>query len=241
LLVAFTIGSVLYAFIFAYRYGSATENKSLVDCVLLIIITIAFWSIFEQMGSSVNLFAQRFVDRSAGPYAIPASSLLAVESLFVISLAPLVAAVWLWLSRIKRHPGVFLQFAVSFFLMGVAFIVLAFPMKFLPNGNFVNLRWLIAFYFFMSAGELCLVPVSQSVITRLAPKRLVSVLLGLLFLAHALGNIFAAHIAGRTAAGRVAARIDGYGSVYFALGAVAVSTALVVALISRMYNREWTK
>jgi proton-dependent oligopeptide transporter, POT family len=220
--------AVLYfGYLFIAGNLSALERRRVLVIVVLFLGSVLFWSGYEQAGSSLNLFAERYTDRALGSFVIPASWFQSLNPAFVIAFAPLVA--WLWIALARRHlnPSAPASFAIGVILMGSGFVVMAVAASIVAHGSKVLPYWLIATYLLHTLGELCLSPVGLSYTTKLSPKRLVGQMMGMWFLSLSLGNLAAGLIAGEFDANNVAAMPGQYMHiVYFAVGLGAVLLAL---------------
>jgi POT family proton-dependent oligopeptide transporter len=140
---------------------------------------------------------------------MPAGWFQAYNPVFIITLAPVVASVWVILARGRMNPSLPVKFALGLLLLGAGFLVMAGASKLVTGGNKVWPTWLITTYLLHSIGELCLSPVGLSSVTKLAPPRLVGQMMGVWFLATSLGNLIAGLIAGEVtgeSAGQMPAR-----------------------------------
>jgi POT family proton-dependent oligopeptide transporter len=220
--------AVLYfSYLFIAGNLSAEEKRRTLVIVVLFLGSVLFWSGYEQAGSSLNLFAERYTDRALGSFVIPASWFQSLNPAFVIAFAPLVAWVWIALARRRLNPSAPASFAIGVILMGAGFVVMAVAASIVAHGSKVLPTWLIATYLLHTLGELCLSPVGLSYTTKLAPKRLVGQMMGMWFLSLSLGNLAAGLIAGEFDANNVAAMPGQYMHiVYFAVGLGAVLLAL---------------
>ncbi len=135
--------------------------------------------------------------RRGKPFEISAGWLQMANPIFVITLAPVVAAAWLTLARRGRHIPLPAKFAIGLLLLALGFLVMAGAAGIVASGNNVLPTWLITTYLFHSLGELCISPVGLSSVTKLAPQRLLGQMMGLWFLATSLGNLIAGLAAGR--------------------------------------------
>jgi POT family proton-dependent oligopeptide transporter len=189
--------TVLY-FICVFLFFNLTplEKKRVTVIVVLFLASAMFWSGFEQAGSSLNLFADRYTQRLLFGWTLPAGWFQSVEAGFVIVLAPLIAAAWLALSRRGVNPSVPVKFAWGLVLLGFGFLVMAGASRIVAAGHKVWPTWLVTTYLLHALGELCLSPVGLSSVTKLAPRRLVGQMMGTWFLATSLGNLIAGQIAG---------------------------------------------
>jgi POT family proton-dependent oligopeptide transporter len=175
---------------------TAAEWKRMGAIVILFLFAALFWGAYEQAGSTLNLFADRFTRLSMFGVSFPSSWFQSVQPIFVILLAP--AFAWLWTRLGPREPSSPAKFAWGLFFMGLSFLVLvpAGTMAQSGAGVRVSPMWLIASYFVSELGELCLSPVGLSVVTKLAPVRIVGLMMGVWFLSNALGNKLAGWAAG---------------------------------------------
>jgi proton-dependent oligopeptide transporter, POT family len=220
------IMAVLY---FAYYLFIAdlttAERKRGIVLVVLFIGCALFFSGFEQAGSSMNLFAERYTDRTVNwlHWVIPTGWFQSMNSAFIFMFAPFFA--WLWIALARRHlnPSAPAKFALGVMLMGSGFLVMAAAASIVASGSKVLPYWLILTYLLHTFGELCLSPVGLSYFTKLAPKRFVGQMMGMWFLATSLGNLVASLIAGDFDANNVAAMPGQYMHiVYFSVGLGAV-------------------
>jgi len=173
-----------------------TEWKRMAAIVILFLAASLFWGAYEQAGSTLNLFADRYTRLELFGFAFPSSWFVSAQAIFVWMLAPVFG--WLWLSLGRREPSVPAKFAFSLLFVGVAFMVLvpAGSMAQSAAGVRVSPFWLLTAYFISVLGELCLSPVGLSAVTKLAPARIVGLMMGVWFLSNALGNKIAGTTAG---------------------------------------------
>jgi POT family proton-dependent oligopeptide transporter len=167
---------------------TAAEWKRIAAIVLFFLFASLFWSAYEQAGSTLNLFADRYTRLSMFGVSFPSSWFQSVPSIFVILLAPLFA--WLWAAMGDRQPSSPAKFAFGLLFAGLSFLLLA-PAGALAQGGEgmrVSPWWLIGAYFLVELGELCLSPVGLSVVTKLSPARIVGLMMGVWFLSNAAGN-----------------------------------------------------
>lgn len=177
------------------------ERKKVGVIAILFLFSAMFWSGFEQAGSSLNLFADRFTDRTVLGWEIPTGYFQSINSLFIIIFAPIFGAMWIWLGRRNLEPSSPLKFAFGLILLGVGFFVMYFATKIAASGQLAAPTWLIVTYLFHTFGELSLSPVGLSLTTKLAPKKYTGQMMGMWFLSVALGNLIAGRIAGGASGG----------------------------------------
>ncbi len=165
------LGGTMAFFVWLVRQGrTPTERKRIGAVIVLFIFATLFWAAFEQAGSSLNLFAQRFTRKQAFGWEFPASWFQAVNSIFLVSLAPVFA--WLWVRLGRREPSSPSKFVIGLVFVGLGFLAVAIGAH-LGQGRPVSPWWLVAVYFCHTIGELSLSPVGMSAVTKLAPARLV--------------------------------------------------------------------
>jgi POT family proton-dependent oligopeptide transporter len=177
-----------FAFVIAVVCRDKVERQRTTVCLILCLGAALFWSGFEQAGSSMNLFASDLTDRVIFGTEITAGTLQAVNPLFIILLAPVVGAFWVWLGA--RNPSMATKFGMGLVLLGVGFLVMMWGSTFLSQGK-IGMQWLVVTYFFHTVGELALSPVGLSSITKLSPSRLVGQMMGMWFMGAAIGNLVA--------------------------------------------------
>ncbi|MFP5262093.1 MAG: peptide MFS transporter [Blastocatellia bacterium] len=172
---------------------AAIEGKHLAVIGILFLFSMVFWMAFEQAGSSLNLFADQLTRTSIFGFNFPSSWFQSVNSIFIIALAPVFS--WLWLSMKNRQPSSPAKFAFGLLFVGLGFLVVAYAST-LTGGGPVSPVWLILVYFLHTIGELCLSPVGLSMVTKLAPPRLLGAMMGVWFLSLSFGNKVAGWVAG---------------------------------------------
>jgi POT family proton-dependent oligopeptide transporter len=221
---------VLYfAYYFLFADLTPEERKRGVVLLALFCGCALFFSGFEQAGSSMNLFAERYTDRTIGwlHFVIPTGWFQSFNSVFIVLFAPFFAWIWIALARRNLNPSAPAKFALGVMLMGSGFLVMAAAATIVAHGSQVLPYWLIMTYLLHTFGELCLSPVGLSYYTKLAPKRFVGQMMGMWFLATSLGNLVAGLIAGEFDANNVAAMPGQYMHiVYFSVGVGAVLLVL---------------
>ena len=173
---------------------SPADWKRMGAVVVLFLFASLFWAGYEQAGSSLNLFADRYVRLELLGVKLYASWFVSVQAAFVILLSPLFA--WLWIKLGRRQPSSPAKFALALLFMGLAFLLLMPAGSIAQGGIKVSPLWLIGAFFIEELGELCLSPVGLSAVTKLAPTRVVGLMMGVWFLSNALGNKLAGWAAG---------------------------------------------
>jgi proton-dependent oligopeptide transporter, POT family len=185
---------------FTYLLGFAgltpVECRRVYVLIALFVGCAIFFAGYEQMGASFNLFAQRYTERHLLGWEVPAGVLQAVNPLFIIIFAPVLAAFWLFLGRHNRDLSAPTKFAAGLIFLGLGFLIMYFASGYVLSGQKVAMSWLVLTYLMHSWGELCLSPVGLSSMTKLVPTRFVGQVLGVWFMATALGTNLAGHLSG---------------------------------------------
>jgi len=177
------------------------DRKKVGVIAILFLFSALFWSGFEQAGSTLNLFAERFTDRTILGWEIPAGYFQSINSMFIIIFAPFFGALWVWLGRRNLEPSSPLKFAMGLLMLGMGFLVMYFAAKIAASGELAAPTWLIFTYMLHTFGELSLSPVGLSLVTKLAPAKYGGQMMGIWFLSVSLGNLFAGLIAGEASGG----------------------------------------
>jgi POT family proton-dependent oligopeptide transporter len=187
---------VLWAVRFVRK--QAPEDRGPTACILIFIIFNAvFWLAFEQAGSSLNLFAAEMTDRYVGSWEMPATWFQSVGPLLIILLAPPFAALWSTLGRRGRNPSMPAKIALALILLGGGYVFMVVGSHGTTPANRASMFWLVATYTMHTLGELCISPTGLSFVTRAAPARYVSFLMGIWFLSNAIANKVGGQIAGQ--------------------------------------------
>jgi len=172
------------------------ELDRIVVIFVLAFFSIFFWAAFEQAGGLMNLYTKAKVDRVVAGWEIPASTLQAVQPLFILLCAPLFSMLWTYLGRRRRDPPAPVKMAFGLLLVSVGFVFMCGAARQSASFGRAALLWIIAAYLFHSLGELCLSPVGLSMVTKVAPARVVSLMMGVFFLSNAAANYLAGFIGG---------------------------------------------
>jgi POT family proton-dependent oligopeptide transporter len=212
---------------------TTVERKRVAVIAVLFVASALFWSGFEQAGSSLTLFAERYTSRQLAGFEVPTGWFQMINPGYIILLAPAVAGVWVALARRNINPSMPVKFGLGLGLLGLGFLVVAAGAKIALDGDPVWPTWLLTTYFLHSVGELCLSPVGLSSVTKLSPKRLVGQMMGVWFLATSLGNLIAGLFAGEVSgaqAGQMPLR-------FVQVALLAGGAALVLFLLAKPIQR----
>jgi POT family proton-dependent oligopeptide transporter len=178
---------------------TSIEKKRILVILIMSVFTMFFWFAFEQAGSSMNLFADRYMDRNLFGKEIPASLFQSVNAFLILVLAPLFARLWIDLADKNKEPNTPKKFAFAFILLGIGFLFLVFGSIDIAPGRAVktSMIWLLAAILFHTMGELCISPVGLSMVSKLSPARFGGLLMGTWFLSNAISHYVAGFFSGR--------------------------------------------
>jgi len=149
-----------------------------------------FWIAFEQAGTSINLFTDRNTDRMVGTFVVPTTWFQSVNAGLIFLLAPLFAWIWLALGRKKMNPSQPVKIALGLIFLGLGYVFMVIAAKIaMPTGAKASMIFIILTYFWHTVGELCLSPTGLSFVTKVAPVRFVSLLMGIWFVSSFIANL----------------------------------------------------
>lgn len=210
-----------------------TDRMAVIFIVTLFVVF--FWAGFEQAGSSLTLYTDKYINREVFGFLIPTSWFQSVNPGFIVLLGAPVAAIWMRLSRKGKDLSIPVKMGLGMVLLGVGFLFMVGAV--LQRGGDVadttikaSILWLVATYFFHTIGELCLSPIGLSMVSRLSPPALTSMLMGVWFLAP-----FVAQIAG----GYIAAYVEELGALkVFGLiaGFVILAGLVLIAIAKKLFH-----
>jgi len=190
------LAAVYFTYLLAFAGLDADDKKRVVVIIVLFLGAAMFWAGFEQAGSSLNLFAERYTQRVINGFEIPAGWFQTLNPVFIIVLAPVFSAMWVTLARRNLNPSTPAKFGIGLIMLGLGFAVMIGAAKLVAAGNQVLPTWLFFTYLLHTMGELALSPVGLSATTKLAPRGYVGQMMGVWFLAASFGSIIAGLIAG---------------------------------------------
>lgn len=233
--------TLIYIFIEMRKYNSVERNK-LIAALVFIIFSILFWAFFEQSGGSLSLFALYNLHHSLfginmDPNVVNNSS----NSVFVIIFSPIAGLVWVALSKKKIEPNTVVKFGLGFLFLALSFWVFFYNRNFADVNGVTSLEVFTFAYFVITFGELCLSPIGLSIMTKLAPKPMQGLMMGMWFLASAYGQ----YVAGLLGAGMATAddnaplteKLISYTEGYKQLAIYALIAGVVLLVISPLVRK----
>ena len=228
---AATVGLIMFH---AWSKLNKREFQRIVAAVFLISIQVLFWALFEQTGSSLNIFADENVDRTVFGQEVPAATFQSLNAMYIVFLGPIFAALWAWLAKRNLDPSAPFKFGLGVIQLGLGFLVLVWGAN-ASGGALTPVVFIFLIYLLHTTGELCLSPVGLSAMTRLSPPFMVGLMMGAWFLASAAGNSVSALIAQATAA--EGGGLDQVLGIYSNVGWLAVGIGVALLVVSPFVKR----
>ena len=231
----FGLGLVAYVLYIAIGRLPREERDRIFAAIFLIFVSIVFWALFEQAGSSLNLFTDRHVDTQG----VAASMFQSINAIYIILLAPLFAGLWQLLAKRGAEPSTPMKFGLAVIQVGLGFLVLVWGAQSVGLNVPTPVIFIFLIYLLHTTGELCLSPVGLSAMNRLSPGHMASLIMGTWFFASATGNFAAGLIASATGAEGVSQEAGKQVvlDVYSTVGWFAVGVGIVVMVISPLVKK----
>lgn len=239
------LGIIMLIFLVGYALfmTKGEERGMMLAAIYFTLAQIPFWALFEQAGSSLNLFTDRLVDRTMFGVPVPAPVFQSLNAGFIIIFAPILAWLWIRLAKMKRNPSTPVKFAIGVFLAGLGFYVLVAGIG-LSGTGLVAVYFIFLIYWIHTMGELLVSPVGLSAITKLAPARVVGMSMGAWFLYSGLSNFLAGIIASQTGVETLGGQITDaeaakatYTAVYSNVALVAMGIGVLMLLLAPLIKK----
>jgi POT family proton-dependent oligopeptide transporter len=221
------------------REGKVARDKT-IAMMIIFAFNILFWMFFEQAGSSFTFLADQIVNRKLGSFEFPTAWFQSVNSIAIIVCAPVIAYIWIMLGRRNMNPSIPRKFGLGLIGNAIAFGLLMYALSSLVDDHGKIPFWtLFMVYVIQSIGELCLSPIGLSMVTKLAPTRLVGLGMGGWFLSTGIGNnlsgIFASHVSGKAGLS-VASALSGYTFGFLSLLGAGIVLFAIAPLIQKLMH-----
>ncbi|MWB95785.1 MFS transporter [Flavobacterium sp. GA093] len=240
----YTIGiiAVLYFTYELIKLGDTGLQKKLFAAFLFVFFYLLFNAIYEQSGGSLSLFAKdnlsnQLLSFTIDPNIVNNSS----NTFFVVVFSPLVGLLWLWLAKRKLEPNTLIKFGIGFLFLGASFYVFYLTKFFANSEGIASLNVFTFAYLVTTLGELCLGPIGMSIITKLSPKRLFGMMMGLWFLASAFGQLFAgklgAEISRSNTGDSLLSKLQSYTEGYYQLAIYSLVAGVILIAISPIIKK----
>lgn len=239
-------GVIMFVFLIGYSFTrlKGKERTRMWAAIYFALAQIPFWSLFEQAGSSLNLFTDRLVDRSLLGWSVPAPVFQSLNSGFIFIFAPIFAWMWVWMAKRRIEPSTPVKFSFGVLFVGLGFLALVAGMKTTGASALTPVIFIFLVYWIHTMGELLLSPVGLSAMTKLAPPIAGGLVMGTWFLYSGLSNSLAGVIASSTGAETIGGKIVNaaaakatYVSVYTNVAYVAIGVAVFMFVISPIIKK----
>jgi len=239
------LASVIFIPLWAWKAGNRAEFQMMIAAIVLIIFNVVFWTLFEQAGSSLTLFADRNTDLTLlGGYQMTAGQTQFFNAFFIVVLAPLASLMWNALGRRGLEPSIPIKFAIALAGVGLGFLALVWGTAYAGPDYKVAVWWLALLYLIHSMAELCISPVGLSMITKLSIARVVGLMMGLWFLsiscAQYVAGIVAQVASVETVGGQVTnlkVSLETYAGVFQTIGLASIGIGVALLLVSPSIKR----
>ena len=232
-------GSVIlyFGYILFFEKLDKEEKNKIKVIAMFFLASAMFYFGYEQQGSSLTLFADRYTDRFIGSFEFPSGWFQVVPAGSVIIFVPLFAWLWVWLSKRNLNPSTPVKLSFGLIFMGLGYAVMMGGSMIVVAGSKALPTWLIFTYIFHTFGEICLYPIGLSAVSKLSPKRLVGQMMGIWFMSLALGNLIAGVFSGEFDDASIAANPH----VLVDLFQGVVIVMLISGVIAMLFNKPLKK
>ena len=240
------IGILMFLWLVSHAFTQlqGDERSRMLAAIYFVLAQIPFWALFEQAGSSLNLFTARLVDREIMGWSVPGPVFQSLNAGFIFLFAPIMAWLWVWLARRQLNPSTPVKFALGVAMAGLGFLVLVAGMQGTGAVGLTPVIFIFLIYWIHTMGELMVSPVGLSAVTKLAPAKIVGMTMGAWFLYSGLSNYLAGAIARTTGAETIGGQMTnvsaakaGYVDVYSQVGYIALGIALLMLLVAPVVSK----
>lgn len=222
------------------------EKGPTASIFLFMIFNAFFWLAYEQAGSTLNIFAEKSTDRNLWGWEMPATWFQSVNAALILILAPFFAELWSRLGQAGKNPSQPLKISLGLLLLGIGYVFMVCAARLNATGLKVSIFWLTATYFFHTLGELCISPTGLSFVTKIAPVRFVSLLMGCWYIANFMANLGGGYVASyvkRIEQGELDLpwyqwfRLGGRADYFFIFVLSSVGTGLLILVLTPLLKR----
>lgn len=222
-----------FIYVLLFQDLSSEERKKVMAIAIFFLTTGLFYAGYEQQGSSLNLFAERYTDMFIGTFEMPASWMQTVPPVAVVVFSVVFAWLWVWLSKRNMNPSTPVKLSLGLIFMGLGYAVMMGASLIVIGGEKPLPTWLVITYVLHTFGEICLYPVGLSAVTKLSPKRLVGQMMGVWFISLAYGNLIAGLFAGEFDANAIAGNPSLLLDLFGVVTKVMIISGIIVLIFSK--------
>ena len=230
---------LLTVLVFLFR-EKLEQRKKMFACLILIIISAAFWSLYNQAFTSLMLFADRNMEQHILGIPLDAEATQFFNPLFILALSPLLSHLWIRMDGFGMNPATQMKFALGMLCVTAGFLLLALGAHYFRNNGLISSWWLVGSYFFQTVGELLISPIGLAMVTVLCPKHLVGMMMGVWFFAQAASFAVGGMLANLAAMPEGLSAIHSlpiYGHAFLLFGLISLGMTLVSFILLPLLNR----
>jgi len=232
-------GSVViyFAYVLLFEDLNQDEKNKIKVIAIFFLASATFYGGYEQQGSSLTLFADRYTDRFIGTFEFPSGWFQTIPPSAVVIFVPIFAWLWVWLAKRNASPSTPVKLSLGLFFMGLGYLIMMAASMVIVAGSKALPTWLIITYVFHEFGEICLYPIGLSAVSKLSPKRLLGQLMGVWFMSLALGNLTAGLFAGEFDEKAIAANPNLLVTLFWVVVKAMFIAAVIVFLLRKPLRR----
>jgi POT family proton-dependent oligopeptide transporter len=171
-----------------------SEWRAIAGLIVLCALNIVFWGVYEQQGNTMQIFADKNVDWHVMGWQMPSTWFQSLNPIFILILAPILTFFWGWQRKRKSEPTSIAKMALGCVILGASFVVLMIATKGISADTRISIMWLVGCTLIYTIGELYLSPIGLSLVTKVAPARLVGMMMGVWFLSSFFGNYLSGYL-----------------------------------------------
>lgn len=222
---------------FLFENLNSDEKRKLIAVVIFFGFSAIFWAGYEQQGSTLNLFADKYTDRIFGGWEMPAGWFQSFPPVYVVLFSVPVAFFWVWLSKRNLDPNTPVKFSLGLIFMGLGFVLMMWASYSVVSDGVVGPEagagWLVVTYLLHTFGEICLYPTGLSAVTKLSPPSLKGQLMGIWFMSLAFGNLVAGLFAGEFEESAIIAQPTILPDLFFTVVKVILTSGLIILVLNK--------
>ena len=241
--VVYTFSIVVPLAIILDKSLTNVERMRIVVIYVIVAFGITFWACFEQAGAALTLFAKTNVDRSIGGWIMPSSWLQSVNPICVVLFAPIMVWIWNRLSSYSKEPSSVMKQSIGLLALSFGYIIMVYATRGMSSTTKISMMWIILMYWFHSMGELALSPIGMSLVNKLSPTRLASLMMGVWFLSSASANIFAGKLStllpqfGQTASQFLGFSIYSFSDFFLVFAVLSGVAGVIIAMLTPVLRK----
>lgn len=240
LILAIASLAILIVVIYYLLQEKPVQRNKMIACLILILISVGFWAVYNQTFTSLMLYADRNMNKEFLGITIDAEFTQFFNPFFIVMLSPVLSQLWIFLHKKKHNPSTPTKFSFGVLFMALGFFFLGFGGVYFGQSGETSSYWLMGSYFLQTIGELLLSPIGLSMITTLSPKHLVGMMMGVWFLTQAAAFAIGGGLATLSSIPKnvsAAVALGIYDKAFFVYGAISLLLAIVSFILTPYLKR----